>query len=92
MSLHTDETDTDFVHTPYNQTIFSAWTRIPDHTDAWRITRDTEVQFADGFTALWAVDPTIGFYDIDLGVLKHRPVRMRQAQRERTRTRDFLPY
>ena len=94
MSLYVDQTDTDFIHAPHPQPAWTGWTRIPSSTGVWRITRDTEVQFADDSTALWAVDPTIGFHDIDLSVLRDRPVRMRQAAiaEHRTRTYDFLPF
>jgi hypothetical protein len=94
MSIQFDQIDTDFIHSPRPQPASTGWTRIPPSTGVWRITRDTEVQFADGAIALWAVDPTIGFHEIDLSVLKDRPVRMRQAAvtEPRTRTRDFLPF
>lgn len=78
MSIHFTLADPFFDAQRASAPLAPGWTNVPRHLPVWLISHDTEVQFADGSTEVWRVEPTIGFREIEVYALRKRPVRTRK--------------
>lgn len=93
MSIHFTLADPFHAYPNTRAPLAPGWTNVPREIPVWLISHDTEVQFVDGSTEVWRVDPSIGFREIEVYALRKRPARTRKyvVNAPKPAKPEFLP-